>query len=67
MTLRFKFQLLPRTETFLMYITLKCTETDYKRIMESMNEWMNGILVPALPAPMHLGLKTGSLCPMIYY
>jgi len=43
MTLQFKFQLLPRTETFIMYSTLKCTttlqctEADYKRIMKSMN------------------------------
>jgi len=28
---------------------------------------MNGTLVPDLPGPMHLGLKTGPLCPMIYY
>jgi hypothetical protein len=32
-----------------------------------MNEWMNGIWVWALPGPMHLGLRTGPLCPMIYY
>jgi hypothetical protein len=25
--------------------------------------WMNGIWVRALPGPMHLGLKTGPLCP----
>jgi len=25
---------------------------------------MNGIWVRALPGPMHLGLRTGSLCPM---
>jgi len=27
---------------------------------------MNGNWVQALPAPMHLGLRTGPLCPMIY-
>jgi hypothetical protein len=32
-----------------------------------LNEWMNGILVRALLGPIHLGLKTGPLCPMIYY
>jgi hypothetical protein len=28
---------------------------------------MNGIWVRALLGPMHLGLKTGPLCPIIYY
>jgi hypothetical protein len=27
---------------------------------------MNGVLLQALPGPMHLGLKTGPLCPIIY-
>jgi len=30
-------------------------------------EWTNGIWVRALPVPMHLGLKTGPLYPMVYY
>jgi len=28
------------------------------------NEWMNSIWDPALPGLMHLGLKTGPLCPV---
>jgi hypothetical protein len=31
-----------------------------------MNEWMNGIWVRALPSPMHLGLKTGPLCALLW-
>jgi len=28
-----------------------------------MNEWKNGILIRALPGPMHLDLRTGPLSP----
>jgi hypothetical protein len=31
-----------------------------------MNEWMNGIWIRAPTGPMHLGLKTGPLCPIFW-
>jgi hypothetical protein len=34
---------------------------------EWMNEWMNSIWVRALPSLIHLGLKTGPLCPIIWH